>query len=82
MLEPATEKLNTRWRVSCCGGCSANGHLEANNIRYAQFVEQRCDAVAAFRARGDAEDRLAHGAALTRDQLVAYVLDQLADTQH
>ena len=57
------------------------GHLEANNIRYAHFVEQRRDAVAALRARSDAEDRLAHGAALERDQLVAYALDQLADTE-
>ena len=57
------------------------GHLEANNIRYAHFVEQRRDAVAALRARGDAEDRLARGAALERDQLVAYALDQLADTE-
>ena len=58
------------------------GHLEANDIRSAQFVEQRRDAVADLWARGDAEGRLAHGAALAHDQLVAYVLDQLADTQH
>jgi hypothetical protein len=56
------------------------GHLEANHIRYAQFVEQRRDAVAALRDRSDAEDHLARGAALERDQLVAYALDQLADT--
>jgi hypothetical protein len=58
------------------------GNLEANNIRHAYFVEQRRDAVAALRAGGDAEDHLAEGAALGRDQLVAYVLDQLADAQH
>jgi hypothetical protein len=58
------------------------GHLEAHNIRYAYFVEQRREAVAALGARGDAEDRLAQGAALERDQLVAYALAQLADTQH
>ena len=39
------------------------------------------DAVAALRARGDAEDWLAHGAALERDQLVAYALGQLADAE-
>ena len=57
------------------------GHLEANNIRNASFVEERTQAVAALRARNDAADRLEAGAALAGDQLVAYALGQLADTE-
>jgi hypothetical protein len=57
------------------------GHLEANNIRHAQFVEQRRDAVAAVRAGSDSEERFARGAALGRDQVVAYALEQLADSE-
>ena len=55
------------------------GHLEANNIRYSNFVEQRTPAVAALRARSDAENPLARGAALDRDQLVVFALNQLAN---
>lgn len=57
------------------------GHLEANNIRYAILVKQRAQAVAALQTRSDAEDRLARGAALDRDQLVTYALSQLADSE-
>jgi hypothetical protein len=57
------------------------GHLEANDIRYANFVEQRTEAVGTLRARNDSEDHLARGASLGRDQLVTYALNQLADTE-
>ena len=55
------------------------GHLEANHIHYATFVDERAQALATLRARRDAEEWLAHGAALERDQLVAYALSHLAD---
>jgi hypothetical protein len=55
------------------------GHLEANDIRYAQFVDQRTQAVTALHARDDVEDHLARGAALGREQPVTYALNQLAD---
>ena len=57
------------------------GHLEANTIHHAAYLKQRSHAVAALRARSDAQEWLAQGAALGRDQLVAYALSQLADAE-
>jgi hypothetical protein len=55
------------------------GHLEAMDIHYAYFVEQRAQAVTALQAQRDAQQHFARGAALDRDRLVAYALEQLGD---
>jgi predicted ATPase/class 3 adenylate cyclase len=56
------------------------GFLEARkDLRSVAFLGRRQDAVAALRESPEAHPWMAQGAALDRDQLVDYALDQLAD---
>ena len=54
------------------------GHLEANHIQSATFVDERAQTLTTLRAGPDAQEWLDHGATLERDQLVAYALSQLS----
>ena len=57
------------------------GHLEANHIQAATFVDEHAQIITTLVARGDAQEWLTYGATLERDQLVAYALSHLADAQ-
>jgi len=60
-------------------GAVAIGHLEAHGRTNAQFVTLRAEVVDILRAHPETADAQARGVAMTRDQLVAYILNQLDD---
>jgi hypothetical protein len=75
----AIENLAIHWvRTGAQGaGAVVLGHLEAHGRANAMFVIHRAQAADILRAHPETADAQARGAAMTRDQLVAYILDQL-----
>jgi len=60
-------------------GAVVIGHLEAHGRANLLYVTARAEAVAILGAHPEMADAQVQGAAMTRDQLVAYILNQLGD---
>ena len=77
----AVESLAIRWVRSGLleSGSVILGHLEANGHAHVYYSGSRAEALDILRAHPEMSDAQARGAAMTRDQLVTYILGQLDD---
>jgi hypothetical protein len=78
------EHLGLHWvetsRLEC--GAVVLGHLDAHRPRFQSFAARRAAALEVLRAHPETSGAQARGAAMTREQLVEYVLAQLDAAGH